>query len=61
MKPLEVKLPVCGRCGNIGAASSSGRKGPRFYCVGPTKAPHKKTAMEPHLFRQVLPESEEKQ
>jgi hypothetical protein len=38
---------------------SSGKKGMKFACVGPTKDPHKKTSMELRLFREVVPEREE--
>lgn len=57
-KPLEIELPCCDKCGNVGAMVSDSRRGVRFACTGPTKEPHSKTAMVPRKFREVLPESE---
>lgn len=56
--PLEVKLPVCPRCGSVARYDSTAAKiGGRikFGCSGPAKAPHKATKMEMRLFREVLP------
>lgn len=55
MKPLEVELPVCPTCLNIG--KQPGQSPMQFDCTGPAGAIHKRAKMSKRLFREVQDKS----
>ena len=51
-EPLEVELPVCPICKNIGKIA--GKKRLDWSCVGGVEDRHKQTKMKRRLFREVV-------